>query len=232
MFQRVSQDPNYHLFADARTILEIPNFWNVISNLPFLLFGGIGMHIFLIKKVDGITKHETAAYLMFFVGILLTGFGSGYYHLDPSNSTLLWDRLPMTIAFMAFFSIIISEFVDNKLGRRLLTPLLIFGAASVIYWYTTEMAGYGDLRFYALVQFLPLILIPIILMSLKSKSNMNIYIWLIITSYLISKICEVLDFQFYEFGKLLSGHTIKHLFASLAPLLLIIGIKKRKLLQD
>ena len=36
------QDPEYHNFADRRMLLDIPNFFDVISNLPFLLIGALG----------------------------------------------------------------------------------------------------------------------------------------------------------------------------------------------
>jgi hypothetical protein len=39
----IPQDPSYHQFADQRTLLGIPNFWNVVSNLPFVLVGAIGL---------------------------------------------------------------------------------------------------------------------------------------------------------------------------------------------
>src|SRR5215472_12695351 len=32
----IHQDPAYHHFADQRTLFGIPNFFNVVSNLPFL----------------------------------------------------------------------------------------------------------------------------------------------------------------------------------------------------
>ena len=39
----IAQDPTYHQFADQRTLLGIPNFWNVVSNLPFVLVGAMGL---------------------------------------------------------------------------------------------------------------------------------------------------------------------------------------------
>jgi len=39
----IAQDPSYHQFADQRTLLGIPNFWNVVSNLPFVLVGTMGL---------------------------------------------------------------------------------------------------------------------------------------------------------------------------------------------
>jgi hypothetical protein len=37
------QDQNYHQFADQRELFGIPNFWNVVSNLPFIAIGAAGL---------------------------------------------------------------------------------------------------------------------------------------------------------------------------------------------
>ena len=85
-----------------------------------------------------------------FTGVLLTFFGSAYYHLAPSDARLVWDRLPMTLVFMALLACVV------KASNSLLAIFLACGVASVLWWNIT-----GDLRFYALVQFGPLlILIP------------------------------------------------------------------------
>lgn len=39
----VAQDLNYQLFADQDTWLGMPNFWNVVSNLPFVAVGIYGL---------------------------------------------------------------------------------------------------------------------------------------------------------------------------------------------
>ena len=96
----IKQDLSYHQFIDARTIFGIPNFYNVASNLPFLLVGFVGS-IFCFRKLIGPSQ---TAWLIFFVGIGLVAFGSTYYHLEPSNQRLLWDRLPMTFGFMGMFA--------------------------------------------------------------------------------------------------------------------------------
>lgn len=114
---------------------------------------------------------SVAPIFVFFVGIFLTGIGSTYYHLNPSNETLFWDRLPMTISFMAFFTIVISEFISKKLGTNLFIPLLTSGIFSLLYWQITESKGVGDLRFYVLVQFLPIILISAILIIYKNSNG-------------------------------------------------------------
>ena len=39
----ISQDQGYHHFADQRTLFGVPNFWNVVSNLPFMAVGSVGL---------------------------------------------------------------------------------------------------------------------------------------------------------------------------------------------
>ena len=68
------------------------------------------------------------------VGIFLTGFGSSYYHWNPSDDTLFWDRLPMAIGFGAMLGIIPAERIDVRTwGERLWLPLLIAGPGSLLY---------------------------------------------------------------------------------------------------
>ena len=100
-----------------------------------------------------------------------------------------------------------------------------------MYWYFTESAGYGDLRFYALVQFLPILLIPVIILLFKGRTNTNLYTWLVIAAYLIAKVFETYDDHIFEFTQQLSGHTLKHLAAALAPLLFLLGLFKRKITE-
>ena len=168
------------------------------------------------------------AYSAFFAGILLTAFGSGYYHLSPANDPLVWDRLPMTIGFAALFSIIIGEYLSENTGRRLLMPLLVIGFLSVEYWAFTEANGSGDLRPYAVVQFLPLLLIPVILLLHKPQVGTAKYYWLMILFYVLSKLCENFDAAIYNAGMLVSGHTIKHLFASMVPATMIYALMVRR----
>lgn len=224
----VAQDPAYHNFTDSRTLHGISNFWNVASNLPFLLFGLLGLYATsksLPEESPGIFK---LAYGLFFTGAILVSLGSSYYHLNPSIDTLVWDRLPMTIAFMALFSIIIAEFVSTNAGRFLLLPLLLAGAVSVIYWFQTEQLGTGDLRPYALVQFMPIVLIPLVLILFKSPGVYSKYIWALILVYVLSKVAE--HFDAYIFDQLtgeMSGHSIKHFLASLGILFFYFHFKQR-----
>jgi len=224
----IPQDPGYHDFADQRQILGVPNFWNVVTNLPFFVAGLFGLMLLKIGTPKGGLAELRIAYFMFFSGTMLVALGSGYYHLNPTNESLFWDRLPMTIVFMAFFSIIISENLSVTLGTRLLWPLIIVGLASVIYWGHTETLGRGDLRPYALVQFLPVLLIPLILISSKPAFLNNWYIWAILVTYLIAKIAEMLDGQIYQLLVEISGHSIKHLIGSAGSVFLIVALLRRE----
>ncbi|MGI9308117.1 MAG: ceramidase domain-containing protein, partial [Gammaproteobacteria bacterium] len=205
----------YHSFADQRALFGVPNFWNVISNLPFLVIGAAGL--FAVFNTERPTQITTTAWTVFFIGTVLTGLGSGWYHLQPDNDRLLWDRLPMTLMFMSLFSIILAEKVSLSLGRLLLWPLLAAGVASVVYWAFTEGLGQGDLRPYALVQFLPGLLIPVCLFLSRNKDRVSLYIWALLAVYVAAKIAEYFDAQTYAAIQM-GGHALKHLLASGVPL--------------
>ncbi len=212
----IPQDIHYHAFADRRTWLGIPNFLDVISNLPFVVVGLVGLAALRHGPLPGGLAELVTHYRIFFIGVLLTGFGSAYYHLEPNNTTLVWDRLPMTIAFMAFFAALVGESVSLKAGRRLLWPLLLIGILSVIYWHVSELLGRGDLRPYILVQFLPLVLTPYILLAFPSPFTRKHHLWWLVALYVLAKALELTDAFWFELTGIVSGHTLKHLAAALA----------------
>lgn len=226
----IQQDPAYHLFVDHRHFWGIDNFWNVASNLPFVTLGicGLALTNFVSRGQVGLVASSGAVSLfyVFFAGILLTGLGSGYYHHNPSNLTLVWDRLPMTISFMAFFCMVIGYHASMTLARSLLPILLILGLSSVLYWHYTETLGQGDLRFYVLVQFLPLILVPILISNSAAEFLRSKTIWLVIIYYALAKLCEHWDVEIYEQFLCLSGHSIKHLVAALGAYVVYVHLKR------
>ena len=231
-FPPIPQDPAYHNFADQRSFLGIANMFNVLSN-AFLFYVGIaGIRHIVRNPETGIVPELYPAYLLFFIGVFLVGVGSSYYHLAPSNQTLIWDRLPMTIAFMAFFAIILAEFVSVKAGKVLFIPLLMIGLFSIWYWSFTEQQGVGDLRLYGVVQFLPMLLIPLILITFPARfSHVRLY-WLFFGFYLLAKIFELFDQQLYQMLSGISGHPIKHLLASFGCYSFLYLIKVRKDQQE
>jgi len=114
----IPQPLAYHNFADQRGWLGIPNFGDVVSNLLFALGGAWGL-VFLLRRSEQqrfVDPRERWAYLVVFLGLLLTAIGSSFYHLAPDNARLVWDRLPMTLAFMGLVSAMISERVGVHIG--------------------------------------------------------------------------------------------------------------------
>jgi len=223
----IPQDPEYHNFSDQRTIIGFPHFWNVVTSLPFLVVGIIGLITLLHRKSLKYSRSLLKCYLVFYAATCAIGIGSAYYHLHPTNETLVWDRLPMTVTFMAFFSIIIGEYISEKIGKRLFLPLIILGIISVAYWHVTEKAGHGDLRLYALVQYLPLFLIPMILVMFRSRFLRSKYIWIMLGVYVFAKAFEIWDRYMYNLTVFMGGHSIKHVLAALVPLIFIIALKKQ-----
>ncbi len=224
----IPQDPAYHIFADRRVILGVPNFWDVVSNVPFVIVGIMGMVLGALGETPGSLPELRKEYFVFFLGIFATGFASMYYHYNPTNATLLWDRLPMTVAFAGFFCAVVGEHISIGRSRQLLWPLIILGIVSVFYWYATERSGNGDLRLYVLIQYLPVVLLPLILLLFKTTLTPVAFLWAVCGSYLAAKIVESLDRQIYAMGHILSGHSIKHLAAAFGAYVFYIALRRRK----
>ena len=195
------QDQSYHQFADQRELFGIPNFWNVVSNLPFIAVGAVGL----------LRVRRDATTIVLFTGLFLTGFGSSYYHLNPNDGTLFWDRLPMTLCFAAILAAVVEERVDARAGAMLLRPLLAIGIFSLLLWRWTD-----DLRLYAWAQFFPFLALVLILQVFPPKYTGASY-WVIAASlYALAKVLEHFDEKVYSAGSILSGHTLKHLAAAAA----------------
>ena len=228
----MAQDPTYHNLADRRVIAGIPNFWDVVSNAAFLVVGLLGLWTLVQIREDRtrlIDKREAYPLAVAFTGTLLIFVGSFYYHWAPSNETLVWDRLPMTLTFMGIFSTVIVERISVKAGLAFLIPLLVVGAASVVYWQMTEHSGQGDLRPYALVQFLPVLLIPVILWLFPARYSGVRYLVEMIGWYGIAKVLEFLDTAVWGWtGGWIAGHSLKHCVAAWGIYALVRYLKHRR----
>lgn len=215
------QDLQYHNFVDRRSILGIPNVFNVTSNIPFLFVGLIG----LIYCLNNKQKEAPWSWVVFFLGVTLVCFGSAYYHWTPNNQTLVWDRLPMTVGFIGLFIALLSEYVNPKIEKYFLFLAIVSGFSSVIYWHYVD-----DLRFYYWIQLIPLITIPVVLILFKAKYTHSLYLIFALFFYLMAKITEHLDKEIFSFsGELLSGHSLKQLLASFGPHLVYLMLKNRQL---
>lgn len=223
------QPESYHQFADQRSWLGIPNFGNVASNLGFAIVGLWGLRLLLRQGVlqnAFIESRERRPYIVAFVGLLLTAFGSAYYHLAPNNSRLVWDRLPMTIVFGSLIAVVIAEFINLEAGIKLLPFLIAIAAGSVLQWYYDERHGHGDLRIYAVVQIYSalVLLMPLLL---KSRYSRRIDFAVVFGFYALAKMFELADQSIFRFGHLVSGHTLKHLAAAMAGYWVLLMLERR-----
>lgn len=235
MLPPIPQPPAYHHFADQRACLGLPNCLDTSSNALFFLAGAAGL-VFLAdapaRRRAFIRQAEALPYALFFLATLLVGLASTYYHLAPDNGRLVWDRAAIALALMAWFAAILGERVSLRAGLCLLPPLLVFGVASVAYWSWSEAAGRGDLRPYALMQILPMLLTPLLLRLYPPRYSNGRDILLVIGLYVLALLCDKNDHPIFALTNgAISGHTIKHLVAALAVLWVARYLRRRRVLE-
>jgi hypothetical protein len=230
LLPRIPQPQAYHHFADRRSFLGIPNFGDVVSNLPFAAVGLWGLLFVLRLKPDDrrfLDARERWPYLLVFAGLLLTAFGSAFYHLAPDNARLVWDRLPMTVVFMSMVAAVIAERISMRAGLWLLPALLALGAGSVLQWYESELQGLGDLRLYAAVQVCSaLVLLMALLFPPRYTRGSDLAV--VVGWYALAKLLETFDLAiFHALGGAVSGHTLKHLAAAMAGYWILRMVQRR-----
>ena len=205
----IRQWQSYHRFADTRSCCGVANTADVLSNLPFLFIGLYALT--RLRDVVVTAPWERIAWIVLFVGTVLTAFGSGWYHLAPDDNRLAWDRYPMTLVFTSMTSLLVGERVSNRLGRALLWPLVVVGVASVEIWRRGTLVGGGDLRLYATLHYVPLLVLPLLLWFFRARTTISRYqLWAALW-YGVAKLLEWQDRNVYEALGFVSGHTLKHL---------------------
>jgi len=215
MFQApITQEAAYHAFVDQRSFLGVAHGQNVWSNLLFLIAGVIG--VCRARALPKVLRPSGYALSLF---LMLTAIGSAYYHEAPGDSTLVWDRMPLAVAFLALITMMFADRVDARWSRGLPIAMLL-GATSVVWWAWT-----GDLRPYALVQFCGLVLIVMLLWL--GHSNVLRARWLVVAllSYVLAKVFEMTDsWVFAQTSGLFAGHMLKHLVAGIGALALVLAM--------
>jgi hypothetical protein len=90
------------------------------------------------------------------------------------------------------------------------------GIVSVWYWLFTQHRGQGDLRPYALVQFGSIAILLLLVALFPPRYTRGGDLIVALGIYMASKIFEVLDAQIYSVGKIVSGHSLKHVAAAIS----------------
>lgn len=222
----IAQLPDYHNFADQTRLFGIPHFADVSSNLGFALVALWGL-----VKLTPSSRHSAitngwAGYRLFLIGLLLTAIGSSYYHLDPDNARLVWDRLPIALACGGLLAGAWGD--TRRRSSTMLSALLgVTAILSVAWWYFTEQAGNGDLRPYLLLQGLPILLIPLWQwIHDVPRYDRRAFAGALLL-YVIAKLAEIGDHQIAAVTGTISGHTLKHLLAAVAATLIVANLIQR-----
>jgi hypothetical protein len=229
LLPRIPQPLWYHNFADKRALAGVPNFGDVVSNVPFAIVGSLGLAFLYGNRGSEafMDTRERWPYLGVFFGLVLTAIGSSYYHLAPDNARLVWDRIPMTIVFLGMVASVLTERVNVRFGLIALPVLLAIGVLSVAVWYRSELAGAGDLRFYAAVQVYAGILL-LVALALPARYTRGSDLAVVVGFYVLAKVLETLDRQIFQLGHVVSGHTLKHLAGGLAGYWIVRMVQRRE----
>ena len=222
-----AQDADYHRFADNTSLFGIANFYNVTSNVLMLLAGLLGLGGSMNMQAMHVYAGLRRQFGVVFTATVLAAIASSGYHLAPDNASLLWDRLAMAVIFTGLLALVYSIYVSAFYGRLLFWPLLLAGVGSVLYWYRTEQLGMGDLRFYALTQYLSVLLVILIVILYHRAGKPTMLTVSALLLYALAKLAEHFDALLYHYTGVVSGHSLKHLFAGLAMFMIVLLMKKR-----
>jgi hypothetical protein len=220
---RMPIGPHYHEFADGRTIWGIPNALDVLSNIPFCIVGVWGL-VWLLSgggRRVFVDPLERIPWLIFFAGVALTGVGSWWYHLAPSNARLPWDLLPMTCSFLSVVAATYMERIDLRGGLGALIPLLLLGMASVVYWAVTTAHGDGDYKFYLMVQFFSPVALALMVGLFPPRYSGMRYLVIAFGCYVAAKLFETYDGEIFGAGRVMSGHSLKHVTAAVSCFIIL-----------
>ena len=220
----IQQNQNYHNFADKRVLFGVNNAFDTLSNLPFIIVGILGLFNFYNNKFIKISNSFSVILNLFFISIILTGLGSGYYHLSPNDFTLVFDRLALTLVFTFILAMLASIRISERSGFHTLAELIILAPLTVLIWNYN-----GNLTPYAVLQFGGIIIIVLTLLLTKAQKQSPCFASLIIL-YGFAKLAEFYDVEIFKLSQnLISGHTLKHLIGAIAVLIFISPLKVKKI---
>ena len=138
----LAQPVHQHAFADPRGWAHLPCALNVLSNLPFALWGAAGLGLLarrrtLASPVTRVNMAQHRLAVLFFTGLLLTAAASGAYHWRPDDAGLVLDRLGMVVAFAGLLGFAAADRASPRAGVLLAAAVLLLGPLSVWTWSAT-----------------------------------------------------------------------------------------------
>ena len=224
---RIAQPVHYNEFADHAVVSGIPHAADVLSNAGFALVALWGWLALWPHRASDQLRAGWPGYSLFLIGLLLTAFGSGFYHLAPDNARLIWDRLPIALACAGLLVGVRGD-TQAQLNTTIEAIVLgLFAVASVAWWVYTDRNDAGDLRPYLLLQGLPLILVPLWQAIYRAPRTDRIAFAAAMALYVVAKLAEVFDHEIANAIGFVSGHTLKHLIATTATAAIVWGLTRR-----
>ena len=208
----VMQPAHQHDFADQRFFGYLPCAADVLSNLPFALWGFAGLLILPKAKLSRGLANLAA---LFFAGLIITAGASAWYHLQPNNDGLAIDRLGMTVAFAGLLGLAAADRASLRAGVILSGLTLALGSLSVWAWSMS-----GNVLPWLVLQFggMALILWLATRRPIPNAKGALATRWgVVILIYAAAKVLELADHAVYDLtSQLISGHSLKHIVASFA----------------
>lgn len=225
------QNPSYHLLADTRAFLGfIPRAGDVLTNLAILAAGLFGLAL---RDRMTVAPEERTALNVLIAATILTALGSAYYHWAPANATLVWDRLPLSVALMSVLVLVLADRVHPLFARDAIWPLAALGVVSVIVWGVLEAMGKGDLLLYLIVRVGAGVSIAMLLILRKPRHTGTKWIVMAVLCEILMATLERLDHEVFRLtGGLASGHNLKHVMVGVALGLVFWWLRARRPLME
>lgn len=217
------QPTSFHNFADQRAWGSMPHAMDVLSNLPFAAWGVAGLWALArAVRLRAIGSVSAGLAALFFAGLVVTAGISAYYHWQPDNAGLVWDRGGMLLAFAGLLGLAAVQSVSQRAGIALAAAVLTLGPVSVQVW-----AVSGNLLPWGVLQMggMALILALAWLQPALPAPGLQIRWTLVIALYALAKVLELADHAVFNLtGQLVSGHSLKHVVASLAAWPVVVAV--------
>jgi hypothetical protein len=223
----IHQFADYHHFADRRAWLGIPNAADVLSNAGFAIVGLWGLLRIGPRRDDPAIAAAWPGYRLFLAALVLTAFGSAFYHWAPDDARLILDRIPIALACAGLLAGVQADVKPESATARIAGLLAVLGIASVLWWYAGAAHGPGDLRPYLLLQTLPVVLVPLWQASHRASRADRIAFGAALALYAAAKVAELGDREVLGALHWVSGHTLKHLLATAAAAVIVARLASR-----
>ncbi|MGH8641344.1 MAG: hypothetical protein ACRET6_06520 [Burkholderiales bacterium] len=227
----IPQGRSYHLLADTRTFLgAIPRAGDVLTNLAILAAGLFGLAL---RNRMTVAPEERTTVSMLIAAVILTAFGSAYYHWAPANPTLVWDRLPLAIVLVSVVALVLADRVHPLFARQGIWPLTALAVASVIVWGVSEAMGRGDLLLYLVVRVGAGIAIALLVILRRGRHTGTGWLVAALIGEILMAAFERHDHEIFRLtGGWISGHSLKHVLVGVALGLVFWWLRARRLLAE